>query len=108
MRERGRMPTDPARIRAIVGALDATDLTRAVAQLRHPVVELVLVGQVVDQPEAQRVLGQERALVDERAHVGLGSSSASRRSRATNCSYMSRLSDSLISRCAGVKPFSVS
>ena len=34
------------------------------------VVDLVGVRQVVDQPDAQRLVGRERALIDESAHVG--------------------------------------
>ena len=45
----------------------AVDLRSALAAAQL-VVDLVLVGDVVDQPEAQRVLGQERTVVEQRPH----------------------------------------
>ena len=41
-------------------------------QLGHAIVELVLVGEAVDEAGSQRVFRQERPLIDQRAHVRLG------------------------------------
>ena len=49
----------------VVVALEQLQLARA-ADLLHEIVELVFVGEVVDQAVAQRVFGQERPLVDRR------------------------------------------
>ncbi len=49
-------------------------------------VHLILVRDIVDQPGAQRVLRQERPIVDQGADVGLVSSSGRRRCRCTICS----------------------
>ena len=80
MRDRGPNPTDAALIALVLRALDAIGVIRG--QRRHALVELVLVGQVVDQPGSKRLFGHERPLVEQRAHFLLGLLSALRRSRA--------------------------
>ena len=53
----------------VVAALETRELAATELQL---VVDLILVRQIVHQAHAQRLVRQERALVDQRAHFGLG------------------------------------
>jgi len=93
----------PRRDALVVDAVHPPHLA-GLPQLRNAVVELVVVRQPVHQAQPHRVSGRNgpgRAAAASRPR----SSCAPTRMPRTSCSYMSLLSDSVISRCAGVNGF---
>ena len=69
MRDRGRKPT--RRRRNVLVAAPVNAVFVVLADARLALRQLIFVGELVDQPEPEGVVGHERTLIQDRADVGL-------------------------------------